>query len=169
MAALCLGIDGGRHLVHDSLLGGATHDTCSTQASRDCLLVPGSNVASVFLTLFGGTSALYHSLLATSVATLCWCAALFAGVLLCTDLAARGLDIPDVHWIVQFDPPQVRGEHRFASRGLWNCLCKGACANIRFEQSLTTVWRPSWLVSLWASQNVEQCWLITQLDCDPYD
>ncbi|GLC71280.1 hypothetical protein PLESTF_001098500 [Pleodorina starrii] len=32
--------------------------------------------------------------------------ALPAGALLCTDLAARGLDIPDVHWIVQLDPPQ---------------------------------------------------------------
>lgn len=34
-------------------------------------------------------------------------ASVYAGVLLCTDLAARGLDIPNVHWIVQFDPPQV--------------------------------------------------------------
>jgi ATP-dependent RNA helicase DDX55/SPB4 len=28
------------------------------------------------------------------------------GMLLCTDVAARGIDLPDVDWVVQLDPPQ---------------------------------------------------------------
>ena len=44
------------------------------------------------------------------------------GVLLCTDVAARGLDLPAVDWIVQYDPPTETAEYvhrvgRTARRG----------------------------------------------------
>jgi len=29
------------------------------------------------------------------------------GLLIATDVVARGIDLPDVNWIIQFDPPQV--------------------------------------------------------------
>ena len=37
---------------------------------------------------------------------------------MCTDVAARGLDIPDVDWIVQYDPPDDPKEyiHRLDSK-----------------------------------------------------
>ena len=27
------------------------------------------------------------------------------GVLMCTDVMARGIDIPEVAWVIQYDPP----------------------------------------------------------------
>lgn len=42
-----------------------------------------------------------------------------SGVLLCTDVAARGLDIQNVHWIVQLCPPASTEDyvHRLV------CMC----------------------------------------------
>lgn len=34
-----------------------------------------------------------------------------SGVLLCTDVAARGLDLPTVDWIVQYDPPAETADY----------------------------------------------------------
>ncbi|CAM9445827.1 unnamed protein product [Discosporangium mesarthrocarpum] len=56
-------------------------------------------------------------------ATHCAFGASASGVLVCTDVAARGLDLPTVDWIVQYDPPSETSDYvhrcgRTARRGL---------------------------------------------------
>jgi len=60
------------------------------------------------------------------------------GVLLCTDVAARGLDIPVVDWIVQFNPPDDPKEciHRVGrtargGQGVWMGVAVFNAAGVR--------------------------------------
>ncbi|GKY94682.1 ATP-dependent RNA helicase [Mayamaea pseudoterrestris] len=43
-----------------------------------------------------------------------------SGTLLCTDVAARGLDIPKVDWIIQFDPPDDPKEYMYVKERIFN-------------------------------------------------
>ena len=48
------------------------------------------------------------------------------GILLCTDVAARGLDLPNVDWILQYDPPCETADYvhrigRTARKGRSGC------------------------------------------------
>ena len=58
------------------------------------------------------------------------------GVLLCTDIAARGLDIPDVHWVVHFDPPRSVSEyiHRVGRVIRGEGARGGSCLILRKEE-----------------------------------
>lgn len=58
------------------------------------------------------------------------------GILLCTDVAARGLDIPKVDWIVQYDPPHNAEEyiHRVGRTARGECQTGKAILFLRPEE-----------------------------------
>ncbi|XP_014238033.2 probable ATP-dependent RNA helicase pitchoune [Trichogramma pretiosum] len=59
-----------------------------------------------------------------------------SGTLLCTDVAARGLDIPNVDWIVQYDPPNDTKEyiHRVGRTARGEGSCGNALLILRPEE-----------------------------------
>lgn len=38
-----------------------------------------------------------------------------SGLLICTDVMARGIDVPEVNWVLQYDPPSTASNfvHRY--------------------------------------------------------
>lgn len=55
------------------------------------------------------------------------------GILLCTDVAARGLDIPEVDWIVQYDPPDDPKVWNYEAQLTVSCPEIAICQPIFFK------------------------------------
>jgi ATP-dependent RNA helicase DDX55/SPB4 len=60
-----------------------------------------------------------------------------SGLLLTTDLLARGIDIQGVHWIFQFDPPQY--SQSFLHR-IGRTARAGNCGNVNFSFLVVFLW-----------------------------
>ncbi|MEQ2213102.1 hypothetical protein XENOCAPTIV_009848, partial [Xenoophorus captivus] len=77
-----------------------------------------------------------------------------SGIMVCTDVMARGIDIPDVNWVLQYDPPSSARKMPKRSR-----LIKKLAGN----QKRLTLIGPDWPVrtftigSFVSRANVKSC------------
>ena len=49
------------------------------------------------------------------MAMLMYCSLIASGIMVCTDVMARGIDIPEVNWVLQYDPPSNARYVRYCS------------------------------------------------------
>lgn len=54
----------------------------------------------------------------------------FSGILVCTDVMARGIDIPEVNWVIQYDPPSSARYVVILSEAVFTRIC---CHHLRIR------------------------------------
>lgn len=57
-----------------------------------------------------------------------------SGILVCTDVMARGIDIPEVHWVLQYDPPSS-ARYNFRSQESLLVVMLACCSEINWEHT----------------------------------